>query len=186
MSDNRNFQLNIDNFNLSDSDTDSDNDEHLSIAKLNVELLDKLELQYFPEPYNSLGQFILSSVVGASIAYIVKNRSSNFTKVTEYNDFLDMYYKYCINTNTSDNYLDDLILKLNLSLLNDNDKISQLLLKSNLYAKDIASNFFENNISILNESLSLPNEEFNIETLNVSLMKKLVPIIKFSKLSEIV
>ena len=181
----QNNKMDLNNFNLSDSDSDSDNEANLNLAKLNSELLDKLELQYFPEPYLALGQFILSSIVGASVAFIVKSRSNNTINSLAFNGYLDIYYKYCNNSSSSDDYLNELLVKFNFTDDQQNEKITELLTKSNEYAKELASAFFTEHIDILNHNLNLSGEEFNIEQLNVELVKKIVPMIKFSKLSQI-
>lgn len=188
-------KLDLTNFNLSDSESDSDGESFNDIAKSNSELLDKLELQYFPEPYLSLGQFILSSIVGASVAFIVKSRSNININSSAFNDYLDIYYKYCGNSAVSDDYLNELLLKfnfINCEQLDEtkqketNDKINLLLIKSNNYAKEIASAFFTEYTDILNTNLNLTDSEFNVEQLNIKLVKKIIPMIKFSKLSQIV
>lgn len=192
-----NSKMDLNNFNLSDSDSESDNETNIDIAKSNTILLDKLELQYFPEPYLSLGQFILSSIVGASVAFIVKSRADKTINSLAFNNYLDIYYKYCNNSSTSDDYLNELLVKFN--FLNNessetlesnqtqaNEKNTNLLNKSNEYAKELASIFFVENIDILNTNLNLSDVEFNIEQLNVELVKKIVPMIKFSKLSQII
>ena len=67
-------------FNLSDSDSDSDK-EYISDSIINtnsINLLDKLELEYFPEPFNTIGQILLSAISGASVAYIMNLRSNKY------------------------------------------------------------------------------------------------------------
>ena len=181
----------LENFNLSDSDSDSDsnldNENSLNNIKSHSEILDQLELQYFPEPYLSLAQFIISSIIGASTTFVVKNKKMN--KLSElgeqftYGEYLNIYYKYC-NKTTTDDYVNELLTKLKIT--NDKDKITSILNKSNIYAKEIMDLILEQNLDLFNKYISYSETEFNIEKLGLELTQYLVPKIKFAKLSQII
>ena len=182
----------INSIELSDSDSDSDSDfdsdnkvkYKTDNIKIHTNILDKLELQYFPEPYNSLGQFIISSVVGALTTYIMKSRLNNLKNQLEYHTFLDIYYKYCSNT-SNDIYINELFLKLKLDLSSDQEEILKILNKSNIFAKELMDELLDKDEIIINKYIKMPENEFSIESFNTNIMQNIISLIKFSKLSEI-
>jgi hypothetical protein len=194
---NNEYQLNdLENFNLSDSDSDSDNELNQNLLNEHKDFFDNLQLQYFPEPYNSVGQFVLSATVGVLMMYINKSRNNvDNTGVLSYNEYLDTYFTYCNNT-SSDSYLNELLEKINLidynSLKEGNsesieyrNKILKLLDSLKKYSKEIVGQLFENNIDTLNEYIAMPDSEFKLDSVSVTLIQLLVPLIKFTKLMEI-
>lgn len=65
------------NFYLSDSEnedkTDDESNFNLDLDlynEENISTLDNLDLKYYPEPYNMMAQFILSSIVGSYMVYL--------------------------------------------------------------------------------------------------------------------
>ena len=54
--------------NLEDIDTDSDIENPTDYN----ELFDRLSLDAYPEPFDTIGQLILTAITGASIAHLVK------------------------------------------------------------------------------------------------------------------
>ena len=179
----------FDNFNLSDSESNSELDSEINKNLLNdnKDFFDNLQLQYFPDPYNSIGQFILSSVVGIAMMYINKRRSNLESKILSYDEYLDTYFTYCNNT-TNDSYLNELLEKINLIDTESDkhrEKILKLLNGLKKYSKEINNYLFENNIDKLNEFIIMPDTEFNLDSVSVVLIQLFVPLIKFTKLMEI-
>ena len=108
---------NITDFKLSDSDI-SDDETTKNDLKINSDLLDKLELKYYPEPYNTIGQFMISAISGTAISYILSIRAK---KIHPYIKHLNTYFDYCKNTETDD-YIDSLLIVLKLDKSNNEDK----------------------------------------------------------------
>lgn len=129
-----------------------------SSSDIDDDILEKLELQYYPEPYKSLGSFILSAVVGIMTSYILNKQ--DLEKIT------DLYYTYCKNTE-NDNYLDEIIKKIGLE--NNLDKIEKLLNESkkltNIYINILKNNNYKN---------------LEIEKLNIKLIEDTLKLIKYN------
>ena len=153
-------------FNLSDSDED-ENDYKLDLDlynESNISTLDNLDLKYYPEPYGTLAQYILSSIIGSYMVYLKHPRKEDDNTLK--NKLVDNYFKYCQNVD-SDEYL---------------NKIFNLLDLSN-----------DNKIVILNRCKSLANELINrityentnndsLELVNIKLIKETITMIKFSNI----
>lgn len=157
------------NFNLSDSDDESDFNLDLDLYnKENIFTLDNLDIKYYPEPYNTLAQYILSSIVGSYIAYLnhPKKEVDDMLKFK----LVDNYFKYCQNTN-SDKYLNEIFNILNLS---DDNKIDILDKCKNLAYEIINKIKYDN----LNDD--------NLELVNIKLIQETLSIIKFSDVYELV
>jgi len=177
---------NLENFEISGSESDSESD----ITNNNISVSD-IQLQNFPEPYNYLGQFSVSSIIGVLITSIFKNRIKQRDQIeqtsqSDYYDYLDIYYKYCNNT-SSDSYIIELALNLKLDLSNDIDKVkfNLVLTKLNSYSKEILDLLLESNIELINKYILIDNNEFNVETVELQLTQYLIPLIKFNKLTNI-
>jgi len=177
------------NFNLSDcesnSDSDSDNYQCIELVKQNIKIFDNLDLKYFPEPYNSLGQFILSSISGTIITYIVKKRSKQNISENEYIKYLDMYYTYCNSVTTVDNYLNDILKKFNYDE-SDSEQINLFLLNASVYAKEIITLFFNDHSNIYNNFVLISDDDFSIDNLNIEIVKIIIPYIKLCELIKII
>jgi hypothetical protein len=186
---------NLENFELSGSESDTDSESHIINNNISVsDLVSDIQLQNFPEPYNYLGQFIISSIIGVLITSIFKNRIKqkdqtyqlDQTSLSDYYDYLDIYYKYCNNV-SSDSYIIELALNLKLDLSNDIDKVkfNSILTKLNFYSKEILNLLLESNIELINKYILINNNEFNIEIVELELTQYLIPLIKFNKLTNI-
>lgn len=203
---NNKYQLNdLEKFNLSDSDSESDNETSQNLLNEHKDFFDNLQLQYFPEPYNSIGQFVLSATVGVLMMYINKSRSNlnnsacnvgtGDAGVLSYNEYLDTYFTYCNNT-TNDSYLNELLEKINLieydlvsngkpESTENREKILKLLDGLKKYSKEIVEKLFENNVDKLNEFITMDDNDFKLDSVSVVLIQLFVPLIKFAKLMEI-
>jgi hypothetical protein len=181
-----NDQLEI--FNFSDSETDSDNITNLiDLNKINsddmiyhINILDNLELKYYPEPYNTIGQLIMSVIIGASTVYILNLR---LQKIHSYHKYLDSYFDYCTNIKTDD-YINNLITTLRINILDDIDtqKLIIILSKINIITKQIMDELVKLKTDIFLEYTLKSEEEFKIESFNVKIIADLIKLIKFSKL----
>lgn len=153
------------NFELSDSAEDSET----SFDQETIEVLDKLELKYFPEPYNTIGQFILSSIVGVSTVYIMKLRAHKSVKQSE---LLDLYFNYCRDVK-NDNY----ILELRKNVDNFTivlEKIKNIVNKITTQLSDKFSSY-----------VTIPDDKFSVESFNADIMKNVIQLIKFSDLKPL-
>ena len=181
-----NDQLEI--FDFSDSETDSDNITNLiDLNKINsddmiyhINILDNLELKYYPEPYNTIGQLIMSVIIGASTVYILNLR---LQKIHSYYKYLDSYFDYCANIKTDD-YINNLIITLQINILDDIDtqKLIIILSKINIITKQIMDELVKLKTDIFLEYTLKSEEEFKIESFNVEIITDLIKLIKFSKL----
>lgn len=156
-------------FNLSDSENEEKSDDETNFNldldlynEENISTLDNLDLKYYPEPYNTIAQYILSSVVGSYMAYL-----NNPKKVVD--DMLkfklvDNYFKYCQNVE-SDEYLNEIFNSLNLSDDNKNSILDR--------CKDLA-------YEIINKIKYDNLNDDNLESINIKLIQEAISIIKFS------
>lgn len=164
--------LDYENFELSDSD---DDEEYKTIINENKHVLNDLELKYFPEPYNFLGEFIISAIVGAYTIYLINIKNKKVMEENEYNDYLDVYFKYCSKT-TNDNYITDLCSHLNLKA-NDKQYVS-IIEKSNKLCKNIMDKLVKLNLSDKLSEIEV-SDKFNLELFNL-----VVPFVKFNDINE--
>jgi hypothetical protein len=134
------------------------NTESDSSTDINFDIFNDLELQYFSEPYNILGQFILSTVVGLITSHILNKQ--------ELNKIIDLYFKYCKNIE-NDNYIDDLIKKINLE--NNLDKIEKVLNESKKLT-----------IKIINKLVNNNYKDLELEQLNIKLIGDTIRLIKYN------
>jgi hypothetical protein len=157
------------NFYLSDSEndetSDDDSDFNLNLDLYNdenISTLDNLDLKYYPEPYNTMAQFILSSVVGSYMVYL--NHPNKDVDDMLKLKLVDNYFKYCQNVDT-DEYLNGLFNELNLS---DENKIV-ILDRCKDLVYELINNIKYNNIN---------ND--NLESINIKVIQEAISIIKFS------
>jgi hypothetical protein len=166
--------LDCENFELSDTDDEND-DDFKTLIEQNKYALDDIELKYYPEPYNFLGQFIVSAISGAYTIYLINIKNRKLDDELEYHKYLDMYYKYCKNTKN-----DDYITKLcsNLKIKDTDDKYNTIFDKSNQLCKKIMDEMIKLKISdkITNIDIS---DKFNFELFNL-----ITPFIKFSDINN--
>ena len=177
------------NFDISDtenSDSDSDNQENYNFnhnLKSNLEMFDKLDLRYYPEPFNTLGQFLMSAIVGTITAYIF-NMRANKNFVLEKS--LEAYFDYCKNVK-SDNYINELTTNLKLDTSNTEHiiKLNIILEKLKALSFDIINNLLISNEKKYTTYIELSNTDFNIETLNADMFIDLKQLINLSILIDL-
>ena len=160
--------------NLVDIDSDSDIENPTEYN----EMFDKLTLDSFPDPFNTIGQFILTAISGASISHLIKLKEN---KPISYIRDIEIYFQYCKNS-PDDNYINDLILRLNTDMTRLNiilDKIKDITI-------DIMARFIDSNIEIFNKHKSKSDNEFNMDLFNADILKNLIPLIKYSSISNII
>jgi hypothetical protein len=170
-------------FDLSDSDVSDDCNLNHDF-KIDSTLLDKLELQYYPEPYNALGQFIVSAISGTASSYILSSRAKVSRK---YKDHLNAYFAYCKKVE-SDEYVDSILSTLKLDRTNEEDKIKfeVIMERTNKVCSELMDEFIESTVDKYAKYILASDEEFSIELFNADVIKDIIGIIKFSKISEIV
>jgi len=171
-------------FNLSDSDSDSDK-EYISDSIINtnsINILDKLELEYFPEPFNTIGQILLSAISGASVAYIMNIRSN---KYHSYYEYLNTYFDYCKNVET-DNYINEILINLKLDKENDLTKKNKFFSDLNELSKKLMDELISNNKETYAKYSLVTETEFSIESFNAEVIRDLLKLIKFSELVDLI
>ncbi len=149
-----------DDFELSDSNSDID-----------------FELKDFPEPYNTLGQFIMSTVVGALTNYIMVLRNNKIIDVKEYHNYINKYFNYCKIIN-DDDYINQ-IFKL---LPTDNNDYIDKICETTIIVAD--------NVMLIHDNysnyVSLNDKDFNIELLNIDIANHVISILDLNVLKEII
>lgn len=149
-----------DDFELSDSNSDID-----------------FELKDFPEPYNTLGQFIMSTVVGALTNYIMVLRNNKIIDVKEYHNYINKYFNYCKIVN-DDDYINQ-IFKL---LPTDNNDYIDKICETTIIVAD--------NVMLIHDNysnyVSLNDKDFNIELLNIDIANHVISILDLNVLKEII
>ena len=175
-------------FNLSDSDNSDDDDNTLNYdIKTNSELLDKLDLKYYPEPYNTLGQFMVSAISGATCSYILASRAKN---IKPYNEYLKAYFSYCKKIE-SDDYVESIltVLKLDRSNTEDNIKfeiiLERILNVCNKLMDKLMESFTEKSEKY-EKYILCSDEDFSIDSFNLDTIKDIIGLIKFSEIAELV
>jgi len=166
--------MNIDNLVDIDSDSDIENPTDYN------EMFDKLSLEYYPEPFDTMGQIIMTAITGASISYLIKLKENKpITYITD----IETYFKYCKNS-PDDNYVNEILSKFNLT---DTNNIKFSIIMDNI--KDISINlmktFIDNNIDLFDKHKSKSEKDFNIDLFNADIIKILIPMIKYSLISDI-
>lgn len=157
----------------------TDSDSEIDPTNYN-EYLDNLTLESFPEPYNIIGQFILSTLTGTLNIYLIKIKAN---QDIDYIKNLKLYFTYCKNT-TTDYYINEIITNLKLNIIQDKNIIDEIFDKIELVAINILSNFIETKCDIINHYL-LENNDLNIDNLNVFIIKNIIPMLKYSMISNI-
>ena len=160
--------------NLIDIDSDSD----IENPTEHNEFFDKLTLDSFPDPYNTIGQFIMTAISGASISHLIK---LNENKPATYVADIEIYFQYCKNSH-DDNYINDLISRLTI----DKSKLNITMDKIKDITIDIMARFIDSNIEIFNKHRSKSDNEFNMDLFNADILKNLIPLIKYSLISNII
>ena len=169
------------NFELSDSESDVE----LDFGKSDIDLLDSLQLQYFPEPYNSVGQFLLSAIVGACTSYLARTKDNLIKSQNELYTYLDTYTDYCKNV-SNDEYINQLYLSMKLDPNTESDKIkiNKILDNTKSYANQLLSELV-NKISNTHTFNKTTSDEINMQELNQELTNNLIPMIKFSEIIKL-
>jgi hypothetical protein len=171
------------NFNLSDSDN-SDDDLLNHDFKTDTNLLDKLELQYYPEPFNTLGQFIVSAISGATSSYILSSRA----KINRpYKDHLNAYFAYCRKVE-SDHYVESIITALKLDKNLDEDKVrfEIILDRINHLSEQLMDELINSTTDKYDKYILASDEEFSIESFNVDVIKDIISLMKFNKIENLI
>ena len=151
-------------FELSDSEFDPDFD---------------LKLKDFPEPYNSLGQFIVSTITGAIANYIIIFKNKQNIDYKAYHSYINKYFNYCKNT-TDDLYINEInshLLKYDCNLL---DIIDQLNATTIYIADDLM--LFNNSYSDYINT----KDDINLELLNSEIAENIISILDLYILKRII
>lgn len=159
--------------NLIDIDSDSDIENPTEYN----EMFDKLSLVCYPDPYNTFGQIIMSAISGASISYIIKLQNG---KIADFESDINTYFIYCKNT-TEDDYINEITNQLKLN----NEQLVLILDQLQLITTNIMKNLIESNTDLFDSYRLISNDDFNIDTFSADILKLLIPMIKYSLLSNI-
>jgi hypothetical protein len=159
--------------NLIDIDSDSDIENPTEYN----EMFDKLSLVYYPDPYNTFGQIIMSAISGASISYIVKLQTN---KPTNFESDINAYFLYCKNT-SEDDYICEIMSQLKLNT----DQLVLILDQLQTITINIMRNLIDSNTDLFNRSIAQSASDFNIDLFSADILKLLIPMIKYSLLSNI-
>ncbi len=157
-----------------DSDSDIENPTQYN------DIMDKLTLEYFPDPFNTIGQFIMTAISGASISCLIKLREN---KLISFTTDIESYFQYCKKTE-DDNYINDLIKKLKLD--NNNSKLDLILNKITDISNNIMKDLYNSHSDIFDKHKNIPESDFNIDIFNVDIIKVMIPLIKYSLISNII
>jgi hypothetical protein len=170
-------------FDLSDSDVSDDENINYDF-KTDSSLLDKLELQYYPEPFNTLGQFMVSAISGAASSYILSSRAQINRS---HKDHLNAYFAYCKKIDTDD-YVDSIYLALKLDKNSDEDKVKFeiVLERINNVCEQIMNELIQSTTEKYAKYILASNEDFSIESFNADVIKDVIGLIKFSKIADLV
>jgi hypothetical protein len=178
-------------FSLSDSDNSDDDNNTLNYdIKTNSELLDKLDLKYFPEPYNTLGQFMVSAISGATCSYILASRAKN---IKPHNEYLKAYFSYCKKIE-SDDYVESILTALKLDRSNTEDNIKfeiileRILNVCNKLMNELMESFTEKSEKSekYEKYILCSDEDFSIDSFNLDVIKDIIGLIKFSEIADLV
>jgi hypothetical protein len=166
------------NFNLSDeSDSESNyNDD-------DINFLNRYDLKYYPQPYNNLGQLIMSAIVGTLTSFILNKREN---KDFDLEKSLNKYFDYCKKVE-NDKYVNELVNELELDRDDLEDKVKLLLILDktrNLTIQLVNELLFNNNS--YSSYIKKLEDEFNIEQLGIDLLKDIINILKFDRLKNLV
>ena len=166
------------NFNLSDeSDSESNfNDD-------DIKFLNRYDLKYYPQPYNNLGQLIMSAIVGTLTSFILNKREN---KDFDLEKSLNKYFDYCKKVE-NDKYINELVNELELDRDDLEDKVKLLLIldKTRNLTIQLVNELLLNNNSYSSYIKQL-EDKFNIEQLGIDLLKDIINILKFNKLKNLV
>ena len=154
-------------------DIDSDNG---SPSEFN-DYLDNKTLEYFPEPFSTIAQFILSTISGIMTSYIEKQRAN---KSINYIENINTYFNYC-RTTDCDNYIIEIADNLKLDIKDDKEILNKILDD----IENITTNIFNVFINTKLDNIYKSEDNFDIDTFNINVLKNLIPMIKYSMISHI-
>lgn len=162
---------------------DIDTDSSIENPSEHNELFDKYTLETFPEPYNSIGQFIMSTISGVAVTYLNK---LNNKKEVSYEKDINTYINYCANSPT-DNYMEELSLKLHLNLNteSDNNIFKNILCQIKTICINIFNQIITQHYNIFTNYTELNSQEL-IDTFTKDLLIVLIPMIKYSLISNVI
>jgi hypothetical protein len=147
------------------------------------EILDNLTLEYYPDPFNTIGQFIMTAISGAAISHLVRLKEN---KPISYRTDINIYFQYC-KKSPDDNYINELVSRLNLDIneIEDSQRLNMILDQINNISINIMDNFVELHVDLFNKHKSKSEEDFNMDLFNADILKNLIPMIKYSLISNI-
>ena len=168
---------------VNDLPNNSPNDSPNDILAENFELSDidsdeDIELKDFPEPYNTLGQFIMTAIVGAIVHYIVTFRNKKDIDNKEYHKYINKYFNYCKNSNDDlyINEINSILLKYDCNFLDFVDKINNtaILIADDLMLFNDSYSRYTNTDNIDIESLNSEIAQNIISVLDLNVLKKII------------
>jgi len=178
-------KLNSDTIHFDLSDSDVSDDDNLNYDfKTDSKLLDELDLQYYPEPYNTLGQFMVTAISGAASSYILLSRAKINRK---YVDHLNAYFSYCKKAE-SDEYIESILTALKLDRSNEEDhiKFEIILDKINNVCNQLMDELIESTVDKYSKYILASDEDFSIESFNADILRDIISLIKFSKIVDLI
>jgi hypothetical protein len=170
---------------------DFDNDEEANINEIfkDPKICDTLEIDDFPEPYKTIGYFMLSALSGATVAYIMNARNTSNDKVKKVtpNEYFDIYFKYCSGVK-NDDYINEIAkkLKFDLSIDDDAHNFTTILSKLNESSKMLMDEIVENKYDTYKiKYINIPESDFLIEKVSDEIGKDLYLYVKLCKFREV-
>ncbi len=164
--------FNNENFELSDTESDTELNAELE-KKLINSIQSDLHLNQIPEPYKTYGEFIMSSIVGTSISYLMSIKQG---KKDSYHKYLDNYFDYCSNVST-DEYINS-ILELCSIDKSDKEKIIKLMANTKEQTKLIVDTMFKTNVDKYMKYVTQSDADLDLHELNLVLMTDVADMIK--------
>jgi len=151
-------------------------------SELDLNILDDVGIKFYPEPYKTIGEFMLYTIVGASTNYIANLRLGRRTNI---NNMIDNYIKYCKNVET-DVYISGMKNKLNLTNnKTDNEKFQKILENIIDSIKKIIDTITKNSHTKYEQFISVSESELKIEAFLELIMADVIPEIKLSELLKL-
>ena len=167
------------------SDTESDSDDEVELNQSNINLLNNLELRYFPEPYNSIGQFLVSAIIGVCSSFLMRTKDNLVKDNNEIFTCFDTYINYCKNVK-NDEYINQIykVLKLDPDTEDDQHKMEIIFNNIKQYANQLLVELIKTDI-LNNTKYTNQIDNTNMEQFNQDLTNDIIPLIKFSQMVKI-
>jgi len=175
-----------DDFCLSDN-SGSDTDSEFKFDNSNdddIKFLNTLHLEDYPQPYNTLGQLIMSAMTGITISYILNKKIDKEFNVDIY---VKKYFDY-LKTVEKDQYVNDILLKLEIDRDNieDNIKFNIILDKTQQLTIDLLNELLDKNNLKYSSYFQESENDFNIGDLESKLLEDITQILIFDRLKKLV